>query len=66
MSKIQQSETKKENGIETGRTRPYVDMLLDIYPEGYEYTAFNNATHLTSSIEDIQTMISFKGHVENV
>ncbi|HAU1636775.1 TPA: Dot/Icm T4SS effector SdbA [Legionella pneumophila] len=64
MSKIQQSETKNENGIETGRTRPYVDMLLDIYPEGYEYTAFNNATHLTSSIEDIQTMISFKGHVE--
>ncbi|KGP63077.1 protein SdbA, partial [Legionella norrlandica] len=65
MSKIQQSETIKENGVETGRTRPYVDMLLDIYPEGYEYTAFNNATHLAANIDDIQTMISFKGNVED-
>lgn len=64
MSKIQEKEIKKENGIETGRTRPYVDMLLDIYPEGYEYVAFNNATYLTANVEDIQTMISFKGYVE--
>ncbi|GGI77070.1 protein SdbA [Legionella impletisoli] len=46
------------------RQRPYIDMLLDIYPTGYQFAAINNALHLTSSPKDIEILLQHKSSKE--
>ncbi len=56
--------SQNESDGDKGRERPYVDMLLDVYPTGYEFTAVNNAAHLSLGRNDIKRMISYKGKTE--
>lgn len=50
-----------EASPEEGRERPYVDMLLDINPAGYELTAFFNATQLNGMLSDLQALSFYQG-----
>ncbi len=65
MAKIQQAELGAKDGVERGIRRPYVDVLLDLYSAGYEYTAYNNAAHLSLTAKDTTTMSTYKGSVED-
>jgi effector protein SdbA len=64
MSKIQQTERLVIGDTEKGRLRPYVDMLLDICPAGYESAAWYNAAYLSLSSKDITAMTSYQRAAE--
>lgn len=64
MEKIKRSETVLKNGKEQGMLRPYIDVLLDLFAAGYEFTAYNNAAHLSLTSKDTMTMSTYKGSVE--
>ncbi|KTD79411.1 alpha/beta hydrolase family protein [Legionella waltersii] len=49
---------------EQQKWRPYVDILLDVYPSGSEFSAFYNATQKHSSSEDIHTILTYRGDTE--
>lgn len=49
-----------------GRERDYVDMLLDVYPIGYESVAINNTLHRMDKIDDIHLLLGHKDTSEKV
>ncbi len=65
LNKLESSELELNNEqggepVLRGRKREYVDMLLDIYPTGYEYAAINNSLHLQSKLDDLRLLIKSK------
>ena len=65
MSQIKKSETENIEGKKQGIKRPYVDVLLDLFPPGYEFTAYNNAAHLSLTAKETSAISTYKGSVEN-
>jgi effector protein SdbA len=47
-----------------GRNREYVDMLLDIYEDGYEYASIYNGLQVGGKIEDLPLMTKNKALAE--
>ena len=68
MSRLEKAEiaqsASSDNEKPVGRMRPYVDMLLDIYPFGYEATAINNSLHRMDRAEDITLLAKLKNKSE--
>ncbi|KTD22361.1 hypothetical protein [Legionella londiniensis] len=64
MSKIQQMEQCKEGETVKPIHRPYIDVLKDCYDAGYEFTALNNASHLSLSTKSLKKLLTNKSSVE--
>lgn len=47
---------------EKDRQRPYVDMLLDVYPSGYEYAAIWNIFQRNDNTSDLKKLVALQKH----
>lgn len=52
--------------LESTQARPYLDMLLDIYPSGYEYAAIWNIHQKEGYIEDLKKMIAYQPEADKL
>ncbi len=68
MAKLEKAElahnVSEENTKPIGRERPYVDMLLDIYPIGYEAVSIMNSLHRADRTSDITLLTKLKAQSE--
>lgn len=46
--------------LKSTETRPYLDMLLDVYPVGYEFAAIWNIQQQQGHIHDLKKMIAYQ------
>lgn len=64
MEKLEKAEIEVGSQPPVGRLRPYVDMLLDVYPRGYESVSINNTLHRMEKLEDVRLLINYKNMAE--
>lgn len=64
MDKLQNAETVQDGNGLKGRERSYVDVLVDFYDSGYEFTALNNASHLSLNAQSLKKLLAHKASVE--
>ena len=57
LNQLVAKESMVDGEVQQLKMRPYIDVILDMYPGGYEFIAFNDAAHLSSSLQDIQKMV---------
>lgn len=58
--RLEKAEIDEQSNPPQGRKRPYVDMLLDLYPIGYESAALVNTLHRMDRTTDINLLIQHK------
>lgn len=66
LKNLENAEMDKESFPVIGRVRPYLDILLDIYPAGYEYAAIYNTLQKANKYTDIQLMLNRKQFSEKI
>jgi effector protein SdbA len=59
--RLEKAETAENSNPPQGKNRLYIDMLLDLYPIGYESAALMNTLHRMDKTTDINLLIQHKG-----